>query len=152
MELSETEEASCTCTKIAARMASYENLIWQDVRQYLTARSAPLWPDLAKYRHSGKMIIFLAILCGVLSIWQNFQPTLAILYAIRNGRHLIDRISDWPNPRGFTKGVRFVCLNRYVQVYQNSVNTGPTLGIGQHLKNNLAIWSYWLNPGKSSLL
>ena len=35
---------------------------------------------------------------------------------ISNGRHLIDRISDWPNPRGFTKGVRFVCLNRYIQV------------------------------------
>ena len=34
------------------------------------------------------------------------------------GRHLIDRILDWPNPRGFTKGVRFVCLNRYVQVDQ----------------------------------
>ena len=34
------------------------------------------------------------------------------------GRHLIDRISDWPNPRGFTKGVRFVCLNRYIQVNQ----------------------------------
>ena len=34
------------------------------------------------------------------------------------GRHLIDRISDWPNPRGFTKGVRFVCLNKYVQVDQ----------------------------------
>ena len=33
-----------------------------------------------------------------------------------NCRHLIDRISDWPNPRRFTKGVRFVCLNRYVQV------------------------------------
>ena len=34
------------------------------------------------------------------------------------GRHLIDRISDWPNPHGLTKGVRFVCLNRYVQVDQ----------------------------------
>ena len=34
------------------------------------------------------------------------------------GRHLIDRISDWPNPRGFTKGVLFVRLNRYVQVDQ----------------------------------
>ena len=32
------------------------------------------------------------------------------------GRHLIDRISDWPNLRGFTKGVCFLCLNRYVQV------------------------------------
>ena len=32
------------------------------------------------------------------------------------GRHLIDQISDWPNLHGFTKGVRFVCLNRYVQV------------------------------------
>ena len=35
-----------------------------------------------------------------------------------DGRHLIDRISDWPNPHGFTKGVRFVCLNRYIQVDQ----------------------------------
>ena len=34
------------------------------------------------------------------------------------GRHLIDQISDWPNPHGFTKGVRFVCLNRYIQVDQ----------------------------------
>ena len=34
------------------------------------------------------------------------------------GRHLIDRISDWLNPRGFTKGVLFVRLNRYVQVDQ----------------------------------
>ena len=31
---------------------------------------------------------------------------------------LIDRISEWPNPRGFTKGVRFVCLNRYIQIDQ----------------------------------
>ena len=38
------------------------------------------------------------------------------LVAICNGRHLIDRILDWPNPHGFTKGVRFVCLNRYVQI------------------------------------
>ena len=40
------------------------------------------------------------------------------LFLYLNGRHLIDRISDWPNPRGFTKGVRFVCLNRYIQVDQ----------------------------------
>ena len=33
-----------------------------------------------------------------------------------HGRHLIDQILDWPNPLGFTKGVRFVCLNRYIPV------------------------------------
>ena len=41
-----------------------------------------------------------------------------VLQRSLNGRHLIDRISDWPNPHGFTKGVCFVCLNRYVQVDQ----------------------------------
>ena len=63
-------------------------------------------------------------------------PTKATLF---EGRHLIDRISDWPNPRGFTKGVRFVCLNRYIQVDQkairsnrNSVNPGPTFLSGYH--------------------
>ena len=39
---------------------------------------------------------------------------------ISKGRHLIDRISDCPNPRGFTKGVSFVCLNRYIQVNQKT--------------------------------
>ena len=37
-------------------------------------------------------------------------------FGVTNGRHMIDRISDWPNLRGFTKGVCFVCLNRYNQV------------------------------------
>ena len=39
-------------------------------------------------------------------------------FASENGRHLIDGISDWPNLHGFTKGVHFVCLNRYVEVDQ----------------------------------
>ena len=39
-----------------------------------------------------------------------------ILQVSGAGRHLIDRTACWPNPRGFAKGVRFVCLNRYVQV------------------------------------
>ena len=41
-----------------------------------------------------------------------------LVLGIPVGRHLIDQISDWPNPHGFTKGVRFVCLNRYIQVDQ----------------------------------
>ena len=38
--------------------------------------------------------------------------------AREHGRHLIDQIPDWPNPCGFTKGVCFECLNRYVQIDQ----------------------------------
>ena len=41
-----------------------------------------------------------------ISDWPNFGLT----------KFRIDRISDWPNPRGFTKGVHFVCLNRFVQI------------------------------------
>ena len=44
------------------------------------------------------------------------SPNHSLTPTQKSGRHLIDWISDWPNPRGFTKGVRFVCLNRYVQV------------------------------------
>ena len=43
------------------------------------------------------------------------------------GRPLIDRILDWPNPRGFKKGVHFVCLNRYVQVDQTHL-VNPKFG------------------------
>ena len=45
-----------------------------------------------------------------------FLFVLSTVVADLDGRHLINWILDWPNPRGFTKGVRFVYLNRYVQV------------------------------------
>ena len=41
-------------------------------------------PDLAKFRHFGKVLkVFEQFLKALISsTWQNFQPTLAIFYAI----------------------------------------------------------------------
>ena len=53
---------------------------------------------------------------GYWSMYQIPAHTDHASWDLKIGRHLIDRISDWPNPRGCTKGVRFVCLNRYIQI------------------------------------
>ena len=40
----------------------------------------PVWPDLAKFRHFGKILEdFGSLLKGRFSIWQKFEPTLANL-------------------------------------------------------------------------
>ena len=54
-------------------------------------------------------------------------------WGAKKGRHLIDWISDWPNLRGFTKGV--FCMFKQVRLgwpkairsIRNSVNPGPTI-------------------------
>ena len=56
-------------------------------------------------------------MCG-LQKWGPVGPRIKKLANIK-GKHLIDQISDWPNLRGFIKGlcfVCFVCLNRYIQI------------------------------------
>ena len=58
-----------------------------------------------------------------------------------NGRPLIDRISDWPNPRGFTKGVCFVWLNRYIQVDKKPFGQSGSYG-----------WNTWLGKNKFNLI
>ena len=60
-------------------------------RQIVPPRLQAVWPDLAKFRHFGKVLkVFEKFLKALISsIWQNFQPTLAIFYAI------MPICSDW---------------------------------------------------------
>ena len=87
--------------------------------------------------------------------WRQYQPKWPLWQTNKIcGRHLIDRISDWPNPRGFTKGVRFVCLNRYIQVNQKPFSQSEIRSIrvlrSQDAANNWkCFWVFfkWAKPG-----
>ena len=84
--------------------------------------------------------------------WRQYQPKWPLWQTNKIcGRHLIDRISDWPNPRGFTKGVHFVCLYRYVQVDrkpfgQSEIRSIRVLRNMQHILVHtcLTVKSIWL--------
>ena len=100
-------------TKYTSSGQKRNKLLCCNLQQSLLSKSLP--SKFAKFI-SLKQWIFSSV-SEIFAFSANFWATSKFCINLE-GRHLIDRISDWPNPRGFTKGVCFVCLNRYIQVNQ----------------------------------